>query len=95
VELDARARRAVGVQRDQHLSHAFIRARLRHDLQHEAQAIAVDEDLFIGEVGGVGQPRCELLCRCVRRCAKAHGFEQAWACGPAHGASRVHGDAGC
>src|SRR4051794_13893486 len=37
VKLDTRAFGAGRVERDQHLDHALIRARLRHDLEHEAQ----------------------------------------------------------
>jgi hypothetical protein len=61
VELDAGAGRAVGVERDQDFRHALVGAGLGHEFQQETHAVAVHENLLGGEVGGVGQPVCELL----------------------------------
>jgi hypothetical protein len=76
VELDAGAGRAVGVERDQHFRHALVGARLRHQFEHDAHAVAVDENLLGGEIGGIGQPVGELFGRCVGRFAK--GKRGAW-----------------
>ena len=70
MELDASAGRAVGIKRDQDFRHALIGARLRHEFQHDAHAVAVDEDFFCGEIGGVGQPIGELLGWRIHRLAK-------------------------
>ena len=77
VKLDAGGGRAVRVQRDQHLGHAFVSTRLRHHLQHETQTVPIDEELLGGEVGRVGEPGGELLGGCVGRGAEAQGFEKA------------------
>ena len=63
MELDSGAGRAVGVERDQNFRHALVGAGLRHQFEHEAQAVAVHEDLLGGEIGGVGQPVGKLLGR--------------------------------
>ena len=46
-----------------HLGHPLVGTGLRHDLQQEADAVPVDEEPFVGQVGGVGQPGGELLGR--------------------------------
>ena len=61
VELDARVGWAVRVERHQHVDHAVVGAALRHDLQEEAHAVLVDEQLLLVEVGDVGQPAGELV----------------------------------
>ena len=71
VELDAGAGRAGRVQRDQHLGHALVGAGLRHHLQHEAEAVAVHEQLLGGEVRGIREPGGELFGRAVHRLAEA------------------------
>ena len=70
MDLHARARGAVGIKRDEHFGHAVIGARLRHQLQHEAHAIAIGEDALGVEVAHVGQPGSELLSRAVGRDAQ-------------------------
>jgi hypothetical protein len=61
VELQTGSGRAVRIERDQDLGHALVGPRLGHHFQHEAQAVAVHEEAFRCEIGGVGQPGGELL----------------------------------
>ena len=91
VELQAGVRRAVGVERNQHLSHALVGARLRHHFQKKAHAVAVHEELLFGEVGRVGQPAGELFGR--RVCWQREGEEQCRAelAGRRFGGGYAHG----
>jgi hypothetical protein len=78
VELDAGGGRAVGIQRDEDLDHAIVSSRLRHDLQQEADAVAIDEELFFVEVGDVGQPTGKLVCRRLVLPAQAEEAREAF-----------------
>ncbi len=100
VKLDAGAGRAVGIERDQDFRHALVGARLRHEFEHDAHAVAVDEDFFGGEIGGIGQPVGELLGRridglgegeALRLPAVAMGTDRGIAEGGVHGDLTAHG----
>ena len=100
VELNAGAGRAVGIERDQDFRHALVGARLRHEFEHDAHAVAVDEDLFGGEIGGVGQPVGELLGgrlhgtaegEALRLPVVAMGADRRSAVGGVHGDLTAHG----
>jgi hypothetical protein len=100
VELDAGAGRAVGIERDQDFRHALVGARLGHEFEHDAHAVAVDEDFFGGEIGGVGQPVGELLGRRIHGLSEgealrlptiAMGADWGIAVGGVHGDLTAHG----